>query len=138
MKTRKLADDRDRRQSSKLSFNRKFFPNTNLTPGGTYKLQGRDKHTHLRTDKNGQPPKTSTLNKTPKRRIFFNDTNIFSPSKRTKFSENLNFWLQNEESESGDLVGPSSQTILGQKGDNGSGGNLNMLEQYKKKVEGPQ
>ena len=150
MKTSKMAEERERRQSSKLSFVRKFFPDTKLTPGGTCKLRGRDRDTHLltdvnstissmdRNDENVQPPNTSTLTKIPKRRILFYDSNIFSPSKSAKFSENLNFWRQTEEIESGDSAGPIIQTTHGQEGDNGSGGSLIVLEQYKKKAEGPQ
>ena len=134
---------------AKLSFVRKFFPVTNLTPGGTCKLRGRDRDTNLLTDENPtissidrnyenvQPPNTSTLTKTPKRRTLFYDGNIFSPSKHTKFSENLNFWRQTEEIESGDSAGPIIQTTHGQEGDNGSGSSLIILEQYKKKAAGP-
>jgi hypothetical protein len=132
MKTSKMAEERERRQSSKLCFVRKFFPDTKLTPGGTCKLRGRDRDTHLltdvnstissmdRNDENVQPPNTSTLTKTPKRRILFYDCNIVSPSKITKFSENFNFWRQTEETESGDSARPIIQTTHGQEGDNGS------------------
>ena len=35
MKASKTEEERERREESKLSFVRKFFPDTNMTPGGT-------------------------------------------------------------------------------------------------------
>ena len=49
MRTVKMTEERERRQESKLSVVRKLFPDTNLTPGWTWKLPGEkqtDTHTH--------------------------------------------------------------------------------------------
>jgi hypothetical protein len=97
--------------------------------GGETEIQTYENTTISSIDRNAQPSNTSTLTKTPKRGILFYDFNIFSPSKHTKFSQNLNFWRQTEETESGDSAGPIIQTTHGQEG---SGGSLIVFEQYKK------
>ena len=149
MKAAKTVVERKKGLESKLSFVRKFFPETNMTPGGTCKLRRREDNTtiqtHLQTtqadtycdlDTRVQPPNTENsaeriLHKTPKRKLNFSEedfsssvqfSSTLSPYKRAKFSTNLNFWRQTEQPGSGDVVGPSSRLKKGLEGDNGSGG----------------
>ena len=137
LKTARLLEGREREQDCKLTFVRKFFPNTNLTPGGTCKLRGRkdDIHTHGLTanlskvsniDRNtatDRPTKTSThVNVTPKRRHVFQDNTIFTPNKKIKFSENLNFWRQSIDQENSDLVGELGELTRKNERNNRPGG----------------
>jgi hypothetical protein len=149
MKEAKTVVERKKGLESKLSFVRKFFPETNMTPGGTCKLRRREDYTtiqpHLQTtqadancdlDTRVQPPDTENSaeqisHTTPKRKLNFSDedfsssvlfSSTLSPYKRAKFSTNLNFWRQNEQPGSGDMAGPSFRLMKGLEGDNGSGG----------------
>ena len=149
MKAAKTVVERKKGLESKLSFVRKFFPETNMTPGGTCKLRRRENNTtiqtHLQTtqadancdlDTRVQPPDTENsaeqiLDATPKRKLKFSDkdfslsvhfSSTLSPYKRAKFSTNLNFWRETEQPGSGDMARPSSRLMKGLEGDNGSGG----------------
>jgi hypothetical protein len=152
MKAAKTVVERKKGLESKLSFVRKFFPDTNMTPGGTCKLWRREDNTtrtyiqtHLQTtqadancdlDTRVQPPDTENSaeqisHATPKRKLKFSDedfslsvhfSSTLSPYKRAKFSTNLNFWRETEQPGSGDMARPSSRLMQGLEGDNGSGG----------------
>ena len=87
---------------------------------------------------NVQPPETLAPITNPKQRLIFSDSNIFLPSKRTKFSENLNFWRQKREPKSGDLAGTIFKLLHGLEGNCGSGGSSTKFEKYMKTRDGPQ
>ena len=76
----------------------------NLTHGRPANLENDPKFINVNNAKE-QPSETAAyLQTTPKRQQNF-EPNIFTPSKKQKFSDNLNSWWQTVNPESSDLAG---------------------------------
>ena len=110
---------RPKKQACKQSCIQKCFPDSNLLPGGSCKLRGRrvttshsrpvenlrcePKFSIVLSEKELPPAADCYVLTTLKRRQNF-ELNIFTPSKKQKFLENLNFWRQTLNTERSDLA----------------------------------
>jgi hypothetical protein len=118
-----------RKEANKLEFLRKFYPNFSTTPGGSERLRfGKSNLNILEHPTECNKFVELSLSPHTEQKVGGGGLigNIYSPAKKLKFTEDLS----SEESGSGNLTGPLSETANNLHRNNRLGGTKNIFKSW--------